>query len=143
MIDDRRHDRIKTGGGFVAEKQPDRGATARAKPTRLRIPPLSSAGLRFSKPCKPNQFQLHLDNQVDDLGIDVAIFNERRLFSPTVSDCSNAPNWKFMPKRRRSSSSSRSDMFVVSLPKTLIEPLVGLRAPMIWRSTVCRNRSFP
>src|SRR5215211_5056772 len=65
------------------------------------------------------------------------------LASLTVSEASSAPDWNSIPNRRRTRSSSRSFILVISSPKSFTQPEVGFMAPIICRSRVLLPQPLP
>ena len=123
--------------GSSLKRSSGSSATARARPTRLRMPPLISAGLRFSNPVSPTSSSFILTMRSTISGSTLLFsMSGSATFSPTVSDWRRAPNWKFIPNRRRSFSRSVCGIVVISSPKSLIDPEVGFIAPMMWRKRV-------
>src|SRR3990167_5934957 len=115
-------------------------AMARASPTRLRIPPESSEGMRSSIWAKPTSWR-HSWTRWRMAGdvIVVCSRNGKPTFSSTVIESKSAAPWNSMPNFMRSLSSDWPESWVTSTPSMDTEPSSGFMSPMM----CLRSTDFP
>jgi hypothetical protein len=102
--------------------------SARATATRCCWPPESSAGRWLRRSAMPT-FSSSPSSHAES-GLRPAIASGRVMFSSAVSIGSRLKNWKTKPiVSRRSSVSSFSESFVMSMPSTWTLPSVGMSSP--------------
>src|SRR3984893_4798995 len=107
-------------------------ATARANPTRRRMPPESSEGTFEPTPSR-RTISRHSSTRS---AISEPDFRDRRrsgkaTFSHTVMESNRAPSWNAMPNRRRNSVKARLSSFSTAWPSTTTEPASGRSRPMM------------
>ena len=130
--------------GSSKNKMSGSSASARARPARLRIPPLSAAGNFASAPAIPTSASFNLTSStISDASSRVSICIGSATFSPTVRELHNAPPWKSTPKRRPISTRRVTLAAHRSSPSTSTAPWTGDNNPIIERSTVLLPQPLP
>ena len=109
LVDAVGNDRVKAGGRFVIKQDFRLINNARASPTRLRMPPESSAGFFFSVPSNSTISRTSATHLAISLSEHLpSRRNMKPTFSSTVIESNNAALWNSMPNLRRTSINWRS-----------------------------------
>ncbi len=113
-------------------------ASARARPTRLRIPPLNSEGILYSTSGSPTEWSVSRTiSRISRFFFFVCSRRGKATFSATVMESKRAASWNSIPNFFLTSFSFLSLMAVMSVPSTRTRPLSGLRRPiMCFRTTL-------
>ncbi len=105
---------------------------ARARPTRLRMPPLRSEGFIFSMPASPRRSSFSATTfRISLRVLRVCSTRGKAMFSSTLMESKRAECWNSIPKWCRIRSRARFDIAVTSFPWNRIRPEVGSSRPMI------------
>ena len=104
---------------------------ARARPTRLRIPPLRLSGILAFSPWSSTTSSTSLTRARIALTSCIpASRSGNAIFSSTVMESKSAPLWKRMPTFCRILVNCRSLIPIMFLPETQISPASGCIKPM-------------
>ena len=106
---------------------------ARARPTRLRMPPDNSAGYFCSTSCRSTTASFSFTFSRISCSESPGLCSRRgkATLSPTVIESNNAELWNTMPIRSRKTASCCRLIVDTFSPSTITWPWSGLKSPMM------------